>query len=116
MENNFEELVEKYLKGILSDNEKKEFVTLIERSSKNKENFIIQKAIKEAILEIERQKLRDKFTLNKFESAKLESKEDKMVQYMNAAYQNPELLKNFKNDKGLIDFDTIKKFLEGSDN
>ena len=120
-ENKIYKLIEQYLTGRITDEEKQKFISKMKADVELMKQVEIERGIAEILINESRDKLKNRFLtryteqqaarheigINEF-TAKTD---DKLIEYMNAAYiKNIDL---FANDSDVLNLETLLKFLEG---
>ena len=110
-------LIEKIVSNEASKEELENFISLVNSNKELKKAYEVERALNIAQKLLKKEQLIERFRLiNQNESVSIEETEsEKMIRYMNAAYENKEVVERFSGSDGLITYETIKSFLEDKD-
>lgn len=105
-------LVERILNKQASQKELETLLQKVKNQPQLREIYEVERALLIASKLIEKNRLMVGFKKLDAEHAEdQESDNSKMKRYMNAAFENKEIVERFSSQDGLITYDTIKKFL-----
>lgn len=111
-------LIEKIVTNEASKAELKHFIALVKTDTDLKKTYEVERALTIAQKLLKKFELVERFRLisEKESEDDNESDSDKMIRYMNAAYENKKVVKKYSGSDGLITYETIKTFLGEDDN
>lgn len=117
MNDDHKTLIEKIISNEVSKEELEHFISLVNSDSELKKAYEVERALTIAQKLLKKFELVERFKLiNEIESEQEEETEsEKMIRYMNAAYENKDVVEKYSGTDGLITYDTIKAFLEEND-
>lgn len=110
-------LIDKIVANKASKEEMKTFISLVKESPELKAAYEVERALSIAHKLLKKIELADRFKSINQDEVSLNNEDDseKMIRYMNAAYENKDVVERFSGSDGLITYETIKTFLEADD-
>jgi hypothetical protein len=117
MNDEHQTIIEKIINNEASKEQLEQFLALVESDEELKKAFEVERALTIAQKLLKKLELAERFKLiNENESSpEEESESDKMIRYMNAAYENKDTVEKYSGADGLITYETIKNFLKEND-
>ena len=114
-------IIEKIINNEASKEELKQLIALVKSDEELKKAFEVERALTIAQKLLKKFELAERFKLINEnqdiseEEEEEESESDKMIRYMNAAYENRDTVEKYSGTDGLITYEDIKKFLKDND-
>ena len=114
-------IIEKIINNEASNEELKQLIALVKSDEELKKAFEVERALTIAQKLLKKFELAERFKLINEnqdiseEEEEEESESDKMIRYMNAAYENRDTVEKYSGTDGLITYEDIKKFLKDND-
>ena len=119
MNDEHQTLIEKIINNEAPKEELEQLLALVKSDEELKKAFEVERALTIAQKLLKKFELAERFKLiNENESSleeEEESESDKMIRYMNAAYENKDTVEKYSGADGLITYETIKNFLKEND-
>ena len=122
MNDEHQTLIEKIINNEASNKELKQLIALVKSDEELKKAFEVERALTIAQKLLKKFELAERFKLinenediPEEEEEEEESESDKMIRYMNAAYENRDTVEKYSGTDGLITYEDIKKFLKDND-
>ena len=114
-------IIEKIINNEASNEELKQLIALVKSDEELKKACEVERALTIAQKLLKKFELAERFKLINEnqdiseEEEEEESESDKMIRYMNAAYENRDTVEKYSGTDGLITYEDIKKFLKDND-